>query len=134
MAANVKLSCMMQIRDGTENIVEWLDKFESLVKLRDIKQVETVSPMSLKCNAWAVYTELSVVDKKSVKAIKEALLNPFSINPFRAYEQFSKRVWRDEPVDVYMTELRKLARLAGITSNKFLLKAFLVGLPSAVSC
>ena len=42
-------------------------------------------------------------------------------------------MWRDEPVDVYMTELRKLARLAGITSDKLLLRAFVVGLPSVVS-
>ena len=42
-------------------------------------------------------------------------------------------MWRDEPVDVYMTELRKLARLAGVTSDKLLLRAFVVGLPSVVS-
>ena len=47
--------------------------------------------------------------------------------------KFFKRVWRDEPVDVYMTELRKLARLAGNTSDKLLLRAFEVGLPSVVS-
>lgn len=32
-----------------------------------------------------------------------------------------------------MTELRKVARLAGITSDKLLLRAFVVGLPSVVS-
>ena len=39
------------------------------------------------------------------------------MNPFRAYEEFSRRVWRDEPVDVFMSELRRLARTADITSD-----------------
>lgn len=131
--ANVKLTDLMRPCDGTGQVVEWLDKFDLLVKLRDIKNVETVLPMFLEGSALAVYTELSEEEKTSAKSIREALLNAFSVNPFRAYEQFSKRVWRDEPVDVYMTELRKLARLAGITSDKLLLRAFVVGLPSVVS-
>lgn len=78
---------IMRTCDGTKNIVEWLDKFELLVKLRDIKQVETMLPMFLEGNALAVYTELGDDIKISVKAIKESLLNAFSINPFRAYDQ-----------------------------------------------
>lgn len=130
--AAIKLTDVMRSYDGTGNVVEWLDKFELLVKLRDIKQAETVLPMFLEGPALSVYTELGE-QKKDVEAIKAALLNAFSLNPFRAYEQFAKRVWRDEPVDVFMTELRKLARLAGITSDKILLRAFVVGLPSIVS-
>ena len=42
-------------------------------------------------------------------------------------------MWRDEPVDVYLTDLRRLARLAGVTSDTLLLRAFVVGLPAAVT-
>ena len=55
------------------------------------------------------------------------------MNAFQAYEQLTKRVWNDESVDVYLTDLRKLARLAGISSDTLLIKAFIVGLPSVVS-
>ena len=36
-------------------------------------------------------------------------------------------------VDVFMTDLRRLARAADITSEKLLLRAFVVGLPRVVS-
>ena len=47
MATNVKLIDIMRTCDGSGNIVEFLDKFELLVKRRDSKQVETVLPMFL---------------------------------------------------------------------------------------
>ena len=131
--ANIRLTDIMRPFDGSGNVVEWIDKFELLVKLKEITKEETVLPMFLEGSALAVYTELSTAQKEEAKTIKDALLSAFSVNLFSAYEQFSKRVWRDEPVDVYMTELRKLVRLAGVTSDKLLLRAFVVGLPSVVS-
>lgn len=133
MSANVKLTDVLRIFDGTGGIVEWLEKLELLVKLRDIKQVELVVPMFLEGSALAVYIELTEDQKKSYNSIKDALLKAFSVNPFQAYEQFVRRAWRNEPVDVFMTDLRKLARVAGVTSNKLLLRAFVTGLPPNVS-
>ena len=53
--------------------------------------------------------------KADAASLKNALRDVFSVNPFRAYEEVSGRVWRDEPVDVFMSELRRLARTADIT-------------------
>ena len=131
--ANVKLTDIMRPFDGSGSIVEWMEKFDLLVKLRDLKGAETILPMFLEGTALSVYSELSETQKQNLQSIKDSLMNAFSVNPFRAYEQFAKRVWRDEPVDVYMAELRKLARLAGISSDKLLLRAFVTGLPSVVS-
>ena len=52
---------------------------------------------------------------------------------FQAYEQLTMRVLSDESADVHLTDLRKLARLAGISSDTLLIRAFIVGLPSVVS-
>ena len=72
-------------------------------------------------------------EKKDAGCVRQALTAAFGTNPFRAYEELCRRVWRDEPVDVYLTDLRRLARLAGVTSELLLLRAFIVGLPSVVS-
>ena len=131
--ANIKLTDVVRPFDGTSCVIEWLEKFELITKLKKTEDLHIVLPMFLEGNALAVYTELSENQKKDVKDIKGALRNAFSVNPFQAYEQFTKRVWRDEPVDVYMTELRKLARIAGVGSDELLLRAFVTGLPDVVS-
>ena len=83
---NIRLTDIVRPFDGSGNVAEWIDKLELLVKLRDIKQVETVLPMFLEGSALSVYTELSEDQKKDGKAIKDALLKAFSVNPFKAYE------------------------------------------------
>ena len=83
---NIRLTDLVRPFDGSGNVAEWIDKLELLVKLRDIKQVETVLPMFLEGSALSVYMELSEDQKKDGKAIKDALLKAFSVNPFKAYE------------------------------------------------
>ncbi|KAK7082964.1 hypothetical protein SK128_008160 [Halocaridina rubra] len=48
---------------------------------------------------------MSTKAKSNYDTIKKALLEVFSTNPFQAYESFSRRVWPDEPVDIYSTDL-----------------------------
>lgn len=133
MASSVKVTDLVRQFDGNGDIVEWLNKFELVVSLRDIKDSHTVVPLFLEGSAFAVYNELSESSKKSFELIKKALIEAFSLNAFQAYEQLTKRVWCDESVDVYLADLRKLARLADVSSDTLLKRAFIVGLPSVVS-
>ena len=66
------------------------------------------------------------------EAIKKKLIDAFSLNAFHAYEQLTRRVWRDEPVGVYVSDLRRLAKLAGVETDDLIRRAFVVGLPSEV--
>ena len=131
--ANVKITDVVKPFDGNGDITEWLNKFQLIVKLRSINNEATILPMFLEGSALSVYLELSDTVKADAASLKNALRDAFSVNPFRAYEEFSRRVWQDEPVDVFMSELRRLARTADITSDRVLLRAFVVGLPSTVS-
>ena len=70
-------------------------------------------------SAFVIYNELSDSGKKSYEAIKGALVEAFSLNVFQVYEQLTKRVWGDESV-VCLTDLQKLARLAGILPDRLL--------------
>lgn len=133
MSGGIKISDLLRPFDGTGDVVQWLTKLELVAELREIRDVAKTLPLFLEGAAFAVYNELDSERKGSAASIKEALEKAFSTNPFQAYEQLCRRVWRDEPVDVYMTDLRRLARLAGITSDVMLLRAFVVGLPPTVS-
>ena len=42
--ANIRLNDIMWAFDGSGNVVEWIDKFELLVKLKEITKEETVLP------------------------------------------------------------------------------------------
>lgn len=131
MASSVKVTDLVRMYNGDGDVVEWLNKFELVVKLRHIKEPATVVPLFLEGSAFSIYSELSDSQKKSY--VKKVLTEAFSLNAFQAYEQLTKRVWCDESVDVYLADLRKLARLAGVSSDTLLIRAFIVGLPSVVS-
>ena len=131
--SSVRLTDLVRTFDGRGDILEWLNKLELVSKLRNITDLESVIPLFLEGSAYSLYAELSDEDKKSVEAIKTKLIEAYGVNPYQAYEQFVRRVWRDEPVDVYLTDLRRLARMADVASEGLIKKAFVVGLPSAVS-
>ena len=117
---------------GQGDVIQWLTKLDFVAKLRKIKNVAEVILLFLEGPAFSVYSEMAG-EKQDASCIRQAMTTAFATNPFHAYEEMCRRVWRDEPVDVYLTDLRRLALLAGVTSELLLLRAFVVGLPSAVS-
>ena len=129
----MQIKDFLQPFDGTGDVIQWLTKLDLVAKLRKIKNVAEVIPLFLEGPAFSVYSEMAEGEKQDAACIRQAMITAFATNPFRAYEEMCRRVWRDEPVDVYLTDLRRLARLAGVTSELLLLRAFVVGLPSAVS-
>ena len=130
---SLRLTDLVRMYDGRGDILEWLNKLELVAKLRGLDRLENVIPLFLEGSAYSLYTELSEEDKQSEQAIKRRLVEAYGVNPYQAYEQFIRRVWRDEPVDTYLTDLRRLARLADVASDGLIKKAFVVGLPRAVS-
>ena len=88
----VKITDLVRPYNGDGDIVEWLNKFELVAKLKEIKETENIVPLFLEGSAFAIYNELSDSGKKSYEAIKGALVEAFSLNAFQAYEQLTKRV------------------------------------------
>ena len=131
--AGLQVKDFLQPFDGTGDVIQWLTKVDLVLKLKKIRNAAEVIPLFLEGAAFSVYKELADAEKEDAGCVRQALTAAFATNPFRAYEEMCQRVWRDEPVDVYLTDLRRLARLAGITSDTLLLRAFVVGLPSSVS-
>ena len=136
MSDNVRMSDLIRPFDGQGDIVKWLDKLKLVADLKGIEEgglVKTI-PLFLEGSAYDMYTELSDAEKASEAAIKKKLVKAFGVNRYVAYEMFSRRVWKEgEPVDVFITDLRKLARLAGMEGEEVIRCAFVVGLPTTVS-
>ena len=108
----VRISDVVKPFSGEGDVVQWLDKLEIVAELRGIADVSKLLPLFLEGLAFAVYREMDPDEKGDLTAIKRALTDAFSLNAFQAYEQLTRRTWKDEPVDVYLSDLRRLAKLA----------------------
>ena len=130
----VKLHEVVKCFNGDEDVSTWLEKFELVANLRKMEKLEEVLPLFLEGPAFAVYSQMDTRDKKDATKIRAALLAAFAISPFQAYEEFRSRTCSEgESADVYLSELRRLANLAGIVDEAVLRCAFVTGLPRTVS-
>ncbi|KRY52742.1 hypothetical protein T03_980 [Trichinella britovi] len=98
-----------------------------------MNDVASVIPLRLTGGAFAVYLQLSADESSSVDNVKEALLDAFVTDSFVDYGQFvSRKLGPDESSHVLLAELRRLATLIGVVSEKALACAFVGGLPQHV--
>ena len=120
--------------DGSGNVENWIKKIRLVAKLKEVKKLESFLPLFLEGDAFAVYDELSEESKGSIQKIEQALLSAFAQNRYSAYDTFRQRNWcPGEAVDVYMSDVRRLARLAKIENDDVIRCAFIRGLPSDIS-
>ena len=102
---------------GVGDIGTWIKKLKMVGKHQKIDDLVSFLPLLLEDSAFLVYDHLSEELQRSMPDVERALLDAFSIDPFQAYESFRSRNWRDEPVDVFLGDLQRLAMLAGITET-----------------
>ena len=125
---------MIKSFDGQGNISQWLVKLKLVTKMQKLGELQNVIPLFLEGSAFTVYNQMNEDGKRDAVAIENALIQAFAMNAYDSYDQFRKRTWAEgEPVDVYLSELRSLARLADIEDDKLLQCAFVVGLPPDVA-
>jgi hypothetical protein len=132
-AANVRISDVVRPFSGEGDVVKWISKLEMVTRLRGITELANFLPLFLEGPAFDVYSEMAEDSKEDIEEIKKVLTDAFGTNAFQAYELLMRRSWSGEPVDVYLSDLRRLAKLAGVESEALLRRAFIVGLPPVVS-
>lgn len=119
---------------GEEDVAVWLRQLKLVAKLRNIEDLATVLPLFLDGPAFAVYEQLDESAQADAGLIEAALVTAFGVDAFQAYEEFRARVRQPgEPVDVFLSDLRRLAGIAGVSNDNLLRIAFVVGLPRTVS-
>ena len=85
---------------------------KDLLKLEDLA---VMIPLFLDGPAFAVYDQLNADDKKSADRIEVVLKTAFATDKFSANEEFRTRMWKPgESVDVFLADLKGLAKLANI--------------------
>lgn len=132
--SSVRFSDLIKQYDGNGDFSEWLKKLELVCKLQKVKDLESVIPLFLSGGAFAVYDGLSEDVKKNYVSLTQALQQAFSVNSFQAYELFiQKRLLPGESVDVYASELKRLAKLIDpFVSDEWIKNATVHGLPPDV--
>ena len=131
--ASVRLAEVVKLFFGEGDVVQWIAKFKLVAELREVKNLDKkILPLFSEGKALTVHTQFDGSARADFEAIKKKLVDVFSLSAFHAYEQLTRRVWRDEPVGVYVSDLRRLAKLAGVETDDLIRRAFVVGLPSEV--
>ena len=124
--------------DGTGNASKWMKQAHLAKSLLGLDDLSTVMPMFLDGDAFDVYDQLTDEDKKDAGKIEKALITAFGADRFTAYDELRTRVCSGgETVDVFLADLRRLAKLTGLVptgNDDALLKlSFVMGLPKRVS-
>ena len=129
------INSAVKVFDGSNsNVREWVSKIKLVAKLQNIEDVSCLLPLYLEGPAYAVYDQISDTDKLKVTKIEAALFSAFDHDCFNAYDLFRKRIWQTgESVDVYLADLKQLARAAHVESPALVYLAFVIGLPQYVS-
>jgi len=118
---------MIKPFNGNGDVCLWLKKMKLVSKTKKSKDLATIIPLFLEDQAFMVFDHMDVVDQEDADKIEKALLEAFSMDAFRARE------WSNEPVDVFLADLVRLANLADLSDENLIKKAFVVGLPEQVS-
>lgn len=131
---SVKLAKVIEQFDGSGNFSEWLKKFELVASLQELTDLHAYLPLFLSGKAFAIYDGLKQVEKKDYSIVKAALTRAFSFDEFSAYEAFvSRRYVPGEPVDFYVSDLRRLGELIdSAVPENFIKCSFIAGLPTGV--
>ena len=117
-----------------EDISVWLKKIKLVAKIKKIDDIANLIPLYLEGPAFAVFDQMSARSKESGEAIEATLIAAFAQDKFGAYDLVRARMWSEgEPVDVFLSDIRRLADLAGIVSEQMVRCAFICGLPRDVS-
>lgn len=113
---------------------DWLAKVKHVCAVQKIADIATILPLFLEGPAFAVFNQMDGKNKTSAAEIERVLRDAFALDPFTAYERFCSRRWLPgEPVDVFLADLQRLADLASVKTDALVSRAFIVGLPPAVS-
>ena len=103
-------------RFGKESDVSiWISQAHLAKDLLKLEDLAVIIPLFLDGSAFAIYDQLSAEDKKSSDRIEAALKTAIAVDKFNAYEEFRTRMWKPgETVDVFLSDLKRLSKLAEI--------------------
>ena len=127
---------MIRPFSGDSDLVAWLAKVKLVARLTNVTDLASFLPLYLEGDALALYLQMSVDDQTDKDKIEGKLKEAFTEGPFIAYSRLTNLRWAGEPVDVFATEVRRLAGLSGLVGvglETVVRLAFIRGFPDHIS-
>lgn len=84
-----------------------------VAELSEIKDLASFIPLFLEGDALALYLEMKKSNQLYTKKIKCKLQEAFAQGMFDTYGRLKRVLWLGEQVDVFASEIRRLAGLSG---------------------
>ena len=133
-----EISRVIKPYTGEGDIMAWLSKIKLVASLSSIKDSELAKliPMYLEGGALAVYLEMAEDVRLDLNKLRKGLLKAFSDSPFTAFSKLKNLRWAGEPVDIFTSEVRKLARESGFEGDaleRVVRLTLVTGVPEKVS-
>ena len=133
-----EISRVIKPYSGEGDIMAWLSKIKLVASLSNVKESELAKliPMYLEGGALAVYLEMAEDVRLDTTKLRKGLLKAFSDSPFTAFSKLKNLRWAGEPVDIFTSEARKLARESGFEGDaleRVVRLALVTGVPEKVS-
>ena len=120
--ANVKLTDIVRKYvdcDTSGDFADWIERLELVAALQKTEDsLASILPLLLDGPAFAVYKQMPEDTRKDYEKVKKGILTAFGVDCYAAYEEFRNRVLREgESVDVFLSDLKRLAMLIGVEAN-----------------
>ena len=121
---------------GDGDVAAWLAKVELVARLTGEKDLATFIPLYLEGSALALYLELAEEKRADAALLKKELLRAFSDGEVKSFSRLKLVRWAGESIDVFATDIRKLARCSGFEGDgleQMVKLAFVTGFPDGIS-
>ncbi|QQP40881.1 Uncharacterized protein FKW44_015076, partial [Caligus rogercresseyi] len=93
----------------------WIKQAELAGTLLGIEDLSVVIPMFMDGKAFSVYDQLGEEEKRDHHRIFDSLRNAFSLGPFAAFEELTRKKWNPgESIEVFLAERKKFISLMGV--------------------
>ena len=96
---------------GEGDVIAWLVKVKLAAKLQKMTDLASFTPLFLEGDALALFLEKDESAQSDARKIEARLNEAYADGEFTAYGKLVEMKWTGEHVDVYATEIRRLAGL-----------------------
>ncbi|KAK3884733.1 hypothetical protein Pcinc_011050 [Petrolisthes cinctipes] len=102
---------------GEGDVVAWLTKVRLVARLMKVSDVANLIPLYLEGDALALFLEMDESAQSDADKIEARLKEAYADGTFTAFGKLVQMKWMGEQVDVFATEIRRFARLAGFKDD-----------------
>ena len=102
---------------GEGDVVAWVTKVKLVARLKKVSDVASLIPLYLEGDALALFLKMDESAHSDADKIEARLKEAYTDGIFTVFGKLVQTKWTGEQVDVFATEIRRLAGLAGFKDD-----------------